>query len=210
MGLAKDSNRMVNEKIQEIAIKLYENTITDRQKNELAALVYPKLKYYIWSICKNDDDTEEALQWSFKKIFNNLEKFDPSKAKFTTWVYSIARNETLFYLYKKSKDILIAVDCLYDPRLTNIGEDTNYIEGEVDTLYDITICEIHKIEDPTLRGIAIDKMIKNERVKTIALRYDINENTIKTKLRKIRSDIKSKIIKENPGFEEILNHLFKA
>jgi RNA polymerase sigma factor (sigma-70 family) len=210
MGLAKNSNQLVNEKIQEIAIKLYENTITDRQKNELATLVYPKLKYYIWSICKNEDDTEEALQWSFKKIFNNLEKFDPGRAKFTTWVYSIARNETLFYLYKKSKDPLIAVDCLYDPRLTNIGEDINGIEGEIDALYNITICEIHKIEDPTLKGIAIDKMIKNERVKTIALRYDINENTIKTKLRKIRSDIRSKIIKENPGFEEILNHLFKS
>jgi DNA-directed RNA polymerase specialized sigma24 family protein len=210
MGLAKNSNQLVNEKIQEIAIKLYENTITDRQKNEQATLVYPKLKYYIWSICKNEDDTEEALQWSFKKIFNNLEKFDPGRAKFTTWVYSIARNETLFYLYKKSKDPLIAVDCLYDPRLTNIGEDINGIEGEIDALYNITICEIHKIEDPTLKGIAIDKMIKNERVKTIALRYDINENTIKTKLRKIRSDIRSKIIKENPGFEEILNHLFKS
>lgn len=210
MGLAKNSNQLVNEKIQEIAIKLYDNTITDRQKNELATLVYPKLKYYIWSICKNESDTEEALQWSFKKIFNNLEKFDPGKAKFTTWVYSIARNETLFYLYKKSKDPLISVDCLYDPRLTNTVEDINGIEGEIDALYNITICEIHKIEDPTLKGIAIDKMIKNERVKTIALRYDINENTIKTKLRKIRSDIKIKIIKENPGFEEILNHLFKA
>jgi RNA polymerase sigma factor (sigma-70 family) len=209
MGLAKNSNQAVNEKIQEIAIKLYDNTITDRQKNELASLVYPKLRYYIWSICKNEDDTEEALQWSFKKIFNNLEKFDPNVAKFTTWVYSIARNETLFYLYKKSRTPTVSVGFLYDTSLTNIDEDINGIEVEFDALYNITVCEIHKIEDPTLKGIAIDKMIKNERVKTIALRYDINENTIKTKLRKIRSDIRFKIIKENPEFEEILNHLFK-
>jgi len=73
----------------------------------------------------------------------------------------------------------------------------------------MTILEIYKIEDPTLKGIAIDKMINNERVKTIALRYNINENTIKTKLRKIRSVIKSNVINNNPRFKESLNHLFK-
>jgi len=206
MGSTKNSNQLVNEKIQEIAIKLHENTITDRQRNQLASLIYPKLKYYILSICKNEIDTEEALQWSFKKVFNNLEKFDPSRARFTTWVYSIARNETLFYLYKKKKNPIVAVDCLYD---TNICEDLSSVEEEIDDLYNMTILEIYKIEDPTLKGIAIDKMINNERVKTIALRYNINENTIKTKLRKIRSDIKSNVINNNPRFKESLNHLFK-
>lgn len=210
MGLAKNSNQQVNEMIQEIAVKLYDNSITERQRNELATLVYPKLKYYIWSICKNEEDTVEALQWSFKKIFNNLEKFDPGKARFTTWVYSIARNETLFYLYKKNKDPLVAVDCLYDPILTGMFDDVESMEVEVEELYTLTIAEIHSIEDPTLKGIAIDKMINNDRVKNIALKYDINENTIKTKLRKIRSDIRNKIIKDNPRFEEVLNQLFKA
>ena len=207
----KTPNQIINERIQEIAIGLHENSITERQRNELAGLIYPKLRYYIWSICKNDNDTCEALQWSFKKIFKNVDKFDPSKARFTTWVYSIARNETLFYLYKKKKDSGVSIDDMYDGFIgsTEDLEGISGFEEEFDALYEITISEIYKIEDPTLKGIAIDKMINNDRVKSIAVKYDINENTIKTKLRKIRADIKTKVIKENPNLKELLNHLFK-
>lgn len=209
MRESKTQNEIINDKIQEIAIKLYDKTITERQRNELAALVYPKLKYYIWSICKNEEDTCEALQFSFKKIFKNIDRFNPKKARFTTWIYRIARNETLYYLYRKGINPVMPVDTIYE----NIGQrKTSQYEGcehEVNELYELTIAEIYKIEDPTLKGIAVDKMIKNDRVKTIAARYDINENTIKTKLRKIRSDIKKNVMACNPNLRESLNHIFK-
>jgi len=204
----KTANQIINERIQEIAILLHKKKITERERNELATLIYPKLRYYIWSICKNETDTSEALQWSFKKIFNNITKFDPSKARFTTWVYSISRNETLFYLHKKKKNPVIAVDKVYDSYDNAEFSDFFNFEEDFNSLYNITVAEINNIKDPVLKGIAIDKMIKNDRVKTIAIKYDINENTIKTKLRKIRSDIKTKVVKENPDLKEVLNQIF--
>ena len=72
----------------------------------------------------------------------------------------------------------------------------------------MTISEIHEIEDELLRNIAVDKMLKREKVKNIAIKYNINENTVKTKLRKVRIDIKEKVLDRDPTFKETLNHMF--
>tara|TARA_Y100000389_G_scaffold197624_1_gene232595 strand:- start:18693 stop:19325 length:633 start_codon:yes stop_codon:yes gene_type:complete len=203
-------NKRSNQRIQEIAIKFTDNSITDRERNELASLVYPKLNYYIWKFCKNDLDTSEALQWTLKKIFKNISKFDFERGRFTTWIYTIARNETLFYLHMKSKFKCVSIEDSSDPvSNTQETDDFSNVEKDFQSLYDITVFEINEIPDDLLKNIAIDKMLKKDKVKSIASRYDINENTVKTKLRKIRLDLKSKILDEHPNFKESLNHIFE-
>lgn len=202
-------NRIANKRIQEIAFKFTDDTITEKEKNELATLIYPKLKFYIWKFCKNNLDTEEALQWTLKKIFNNVSKFDFERGRFTTWIYTIARNETLFYLHIKNKVNYISIENGSDPHSTmQSADDMTDVEGDFQSLYNITLSEIYGIEDDLLKNIAIDKMINRDKVKNIADRYNINENTVKTKLRKVRIDLKDKILNDHPSFKESLNSIF--
>lgn len=204
----KETNRKINERIQTIAEKFQTGKITERERNELFGLIYPQLKYYIWNFCKNEEDTEEALQFSLEKIICNLSKFNSDKGRFTTWAYTISRNETLYFLYKKNKYPTSDIE--------QTGVPSNYLHDEVDLgietdcdlLYNITIDEIYGIGDTTLKNIAIDKMINKEKIETIAERYSIKPNTVKTKLRKIRSDLKDKVIKEHPHFRYTLNEVF--
>jgi DNA-directed RNA polymerase specialized sigma24 family protein len=203
-------NKEINERINTISEKFEDNTITEKERNEIAGLIYPKLKFHIWKFCKTKEDTEEALQWTLKKIFNNVSKFDYRKAKFTTWIYTIARNETLYYLHIKKKISMGSIDSegAYESTGSSGFEAFDTFEEDFKNLYDLTMSEIYGMEDDLLKRIAIDKMIKKDKVKSIADRYSINENTVKTKLRKIRSDIKTKVLENNPDIIEKLNHIF--
>jgi RNA polymerase sigma factor (sigma-70 family) len=197
-------NKRINNRIQELSIIIRQKNYTQREYNELASLIYPKLKFFIWKFCKNDFDTEEALQFTLVKVFNKIEQYNPLSGRFTTWAFTIARNETLYYLDRKNKDIPSYIeisslyeDSKYNDNLTTFEKENHYYE--VTEIFNRTISEIYNLKDELLKNIAIDKMVNNGKVKEIAEKYDIPENTVKTKLRKARFEIRKSILKKDPA-----------
>lgn len=197
-------NAKTNDRIQEIAIKLAKDEHNELEKNELAVLVYPKLKYFIWkNFCKNDHDAEEALQWTLKRVFKNVRQFDVEKGRFTTWIYTIARNETLYYLHQMKKTNHQDVEPIMN--IIDYDDDSDQSiarKNAIEEIYQKTMEAIMNIKDDTLKGIAISKMIERKKVKDIATKYALNENTVKTKLRKIRTDLAEAVIDGNPYIKE--------
>jgi RNA polymerase sigma factor (sigma-70 family) len=197
-------NKEINDRIQTLSEIVHKKEHTSRQYSELADLLYPKLRYFIWKFCKDNLHTEEALQFSLVKIFNNISKYRPDAGRFTTWAFTIARNETLYYLDRKNKDIppYIEISCLFvdsnhNDSLTYIDKQNN--QNEVTEVFNNTVHEIYNLKDELLKNIAIDKMVNNEKVKEIAKKYDMPENTVKTKLRKARFEIRKSVIKTDPN-----------
>ncbi len=59
----------------------------------------------------NREEAEDIVQDAFSKLWIHAEKFDPSRAKFTTWFYRIVMNRCLD---KKRKKMLLPLPENYD------------------------------------------------------------------------------------------------
>lgn len=63
-----------------------------------------KLYHHIRSIVENHDDTDDVLQNTFIKIFENLSSFRED-SKLFTWIYRIATNEAINFLKSRKSKI---------------------------------------------------------------------------------------------------------
>jgi RNA polymerase sigma-70 factor (ECF subfamily) len=67
--------------------------LIDRYKDQLYR--------HCFYIVRDEDVAEDMTQEAFIKAFNRLGTYDPAKAAFKTWVYTIATRECLSYLRRK-------------------------------------------------------------------------------------------------------------
>jgi RNA polymerase sigma factor (sigma-70 family) len=76
--------------------------------NLLANKYKEKLYRHIRRIVIVHDDTDDLLQETFVKIWNNLEKFRGESSLYT-WFYRIATNECISFLKKKRNRLMLPV-----------------------------------------------------------------------------------------------------
>ena len=78
--------------------------ILDGQRDEYRVLI-DRYKDHLYRHCfyivRDEDVAEDMTQETFIKAFNNLNRYDPAKASFKTWAYTIATRECLSYLRRK-------------------------------------------------------------------------------------------------------------
>jgi RNA polymerase sigma-70 factor (ECF subfamily) len=70
---------------------------------ELVKLYDKKLYMHIRSIVLNHDDTNDILQETFIKVYQNIGKFK-GKSQLFSWIYRIATNQTLDFIKQKNKN----------------------------------------------------------------------------------------------------------
>jgi RNA polymerase sigma-70 factor (ECF subfamily) len=181
---------------------------TERDRNRLASIMYPKLRYFIWKFFHDDDETEEVIHNTMLKIFKGLSSYSDTY-RFTTWIYTIAKNEALLHQHKLKVQYSISIDNLLKP--LNIPDDHEInLEKEkcFDDLYVMFQVEIIDMPDCLEKSILIDKEIYQMKGKEISEKYEMNLNTIKTKIRKARKMIKTAILTKNPEMIEKIEDYF--
>lgn len=113
---------------KEIIFKLQE---PDQQREAFEWIVntYKEQLYYqIRRMVLSHEDTNDLLQNTFIKAWNNLEYFR-GEAKLSTWLYRIALNECLNFLNKQKAQNLLSIEDP-DASILNQLESDTYFDGD--------------------------------------------------------------------------------
>jgi RNA polymerase sigma factor (sigma-70 family) len=85
---------------------------------------------HIRTIVLNHDDTDDVLQNTFVKVFQNLNNFK-GESKLFSWIYRIATNEALTFLNQKAKKSGISSETLQSKAIDNLKADVYFDGNEI-------------------------------------------------------------------------------
>lgn len=115
---------MNKEELKSIFLKIKENDIKGLE--ELYSQYHIMVYGIAFSIVKHKQDAEDIMQIVFTKI-KELDKTKLLSDKEMTWLYMLAKNETLNYLKKKKGEV--SLDTIYE-----IENKNNEIDEKIDTI----------------------------------------------------------------------------
>ena len=96
--------------------------------NKLLAEYKERLYWHIRKIVIDHEDADDALQNTFMKVFENINKFKGNSSIYT-WMYKIATNEALNLLGKKSKQLGISNEEWIEKHTAQLASDV-YFDGD--------------------------------------------------------------------------------
>lgn len=111
--------KLLNPKTQNEA---YQKLLSDYQR---------PLYHHIRNIVLNHDDTDDILQNTFVKIFQNLKNFK-GDSKLFSWMYRIATNEALTFISQKAKKHGLTSEALQSKIVDNLKADPFFDGNEIE------------------------------------------------------------------------------
>ena len=85
---------------------------------------------HIRNIVLNHDDTDDVLQNTFVKIFQNLKNFK-GESKLYSWMYRIATNEAITFINQRAKKQGISSEEAQEKAIKSLQADVDYDGDEI-------------------------------------------------------------------------------
>ena len=161
------------------------------------SLIYKDLYKFIYSIIKNQHLTEDILQETLMKAYEKFHTINDLH-KFKSWIFTIARNESLFCIKKykreiQSEDIYLE----FRQEFSQDVPDELVINREIKE----HVRESIKVLKPIDQEIMYLRYYYDLTLSEIALILNMNENTVKTHHSRSKEKIYKHIAYNKPFFE---------
>ena len=203
------------------------NYYYDRSEENYAELfkeLYHPLYWRVFKILNDQDQALDVVSQIFEKIVTQIDKFKPEKAQFSTWIFTIANNDALNYIYHRDKWNKVDADVsdLYD---------THELADEEDHPLSIsttaaTVKSYHKDDVLSLsakRCLDILEMYKDEQVikltkcklttditfKDLAKKYKISMGEAVRSVNKGKEFIKENFMNNKDGMYDLYKEAIK-
>lgn len=149
-----------------------------------------RLLSFAYRFTKDEDAAKDVVQETFIRVYNHINSFDFSKS-FSPWVYKIARNLSLDVIRK--------------------GRHTAVLDWDIEDSHESVITRIIKSEQVTALWSAIKALpemykaplvgfyFSNLSIGELAYTMNMSENTIKTRLRRAKSYLKTELGRKGYG-----------
>lgn len=137
---------------------------------------FPKIYNYVFYRILNKERTEDIVSDVFLKVATNLLKFDPKKANFNTWIFTITKNSMTDYYRQRRVHI-------------SIDDGTNSIDPSVDFEEQCSLIEEEQLKelyhaltqiDSKTRLIIALKHFEGLTNRQISRQIGMNESTVST------------------------------
>ncbi len=156
------------------------------------------------TICTNildnleKEDIEEAISDTFFKLWKNIDNFKTNKnTSLKSYVYAIARN----VCFDKLKRLNLNLS-LFDIDENNLGVSINMYDEYAKIQNEKIIKEtLNKFKEPD-KSIFILRFFYFEKIKSIALKLNLNEKKIENILHRSKNKLKDELIKGGIIYEE--------
>ena len=155
--------------------------------NELIIFYYPFVLKFLLKLTANKEIAEDIVQETFIKLIKNIDKYNvKGKARFSTYLITIAKNCYLDYL-KKNKKYSNDIDI-------DIVSDNLKIENKIldNDRYDIVLKEIDKLTEEQQIAMKL-KYLEGLTLKEIATIQKTRPETVKSRLYEGKKKIKDEM-----------------
>lgn len=137
------------------------------------------------NLVKDRDDAEDIAQDAFVKAYLRLVQFNPDKARFSTWIYKIATNLCIDFLRQRKRHVLVDdIETMAEVTLPRFIEEER--EREV-------IEAVMNLKPPEFRTVIEEYFWHGKSYQQIALLTDTPLNTVRTRLRRAKLQLKEKL-----------------
>ena len=108
---------------QQLLLQLQKHETREQAFRHLVSIYQKRLYLHIRSMVFNHEDTDDVLQNTFIKVYQNIHSFKGESQLFS-WMYRIATNEALTHLKKQSRLKKLSLSEYNETQIDNLKADS--------------------------------------------------------------------------------------